>query len=383
MGEDGSRLNRDRAPDPDTTRRGLRLGALAGLTVIGILLCAYLAYPFLPALAWAVALVVMAFPIHARLSKVIPSDNWAAGVSTAVVVAIVLVPVLFVIEEIGREVPEASARAEAMARDGKVDAAADRVPYGTQILGWARQNNPEGHARKLVTWVTGDAGAIARQSAWFALQVLICVFVLFFAFRDWRHLLAGLEGLSPLSREEADYLFKRVADSIHATIYVTLLLSVLQGVTGGLLFWALGLPAPVLWGAVMFVLGILPIVGAFLVWVPAAVALALDDRWGSALLLVTWGLLMAGPIGNFAYGYLAGGRLRLHPVPVLIAFVGGLTVFGVSGMVLGPAILAVTVGLVDVWRRRLGSAPARQTSVEWTEPLREPGLAPGPRPQLP
>lgn len=67
---------------------------------------------------------------------------------------------------------------------------------------------------------------------------------------------------------------------------------------------------------------------------------------------------MAGPVGNWLYGRLAGGRMRLHPVPVLIAFVGGLAVFGVSGMVLGPAALAVTMGLLDVWKRRFGPAPA-------------------------
>jgi predicted PurR-regulated permease PerM len=340
------------------TRRRVRLAALVGLTLIGLALCVYLAYPFLPALAWAVALAVIALPVHARLEKLIPGANWAAGVSTAVVVAVVFLPVLAVAEEVGREAAGVAGRAEELARDGKVDAAAARVPHGTESLAWVRQNvDVEAEARRLLGELTGGATGFARGSAWFAVQVLVCVFVLFFAFRDRRHLLAALNDLSPLSRGETDYLFARVSDSIHATVYVTVLISAFQGVTGGLLFWALGLPAPVLWGAVMFVLGVIPLVGAVLVWAPAAVALALDDRWGAAAVLVTWGLLMAGPLGNWMYAYLAGGRLRLHPVPVLIAFVGGLAVFGVSGMVLGPAILAVTVGLVDVWRRRFGSAP--------------------------
>lgn len=118
------------------------------------------------------------------------------------------------------------------------------------------------------------------------------------------------------------------------------------------MFWALGVPAPLLWGVVMFVLGVLPIVGAFLVWVPVAVGLVLGDRWGAALVIAVWGVMMAGPINNYVYAFLAGDRLRLHPVPSLLAFIGGLAVFGVTGMVLGPVALAVTLALIDMWRRR-------------------------------
>lgn len=115
---------------------------------------------------------------------------------------------------------------------------------------------------------------------------------------------------------------------------------------------AQGLPAPVLWGVVIFVLGVLPFVGAVLVWAPAAVYLATVDRWGAAIALVAWGLLMAGPVGNYLYAYVTGDRMKLHPVPTLLAYVGGLAVFGISGMVLGPCVLAVTVALLEVWRQR-------------------------------
>ena len=83
---------------------------------------------------------------------------------------------------------------------------------------------------------------LARGSAWAVVQALVCVFVLFFALRDRRHLLAAIGGLSPLPRAETDRLYARVADSIHATVYATLATGAVQGATGGRLFWALGLP---------------------------------------------------------------------------------------------------------------------------------------------
>ncbi len=107
-----------------------------------------------------------------------------------------------------------------------------------------------------------------------------------------------------------------------------------------------------LWGVVIFVLSMLPVVGIFLVWLPAAVYLALIDQWGGAAALVAWGIGSSVLVDTLLYTRLAGGRMRLHAVPTLLAFVGGLAVFGASGLVLGPAILAVTVATLEVWHAR-------------------------------
>lgn len=342
-----------------------RVAALALLTLAGIAVCALVAYPFLPALAWALALAIMAFPLHRRLEKVIPSATVAAALTTAVVVALLLVPVMLVAGQLAREAAGATDRAKAAVQSGKLDEVAERVPSGPWALNWARENvDVEAEARSLTSRVVGDAALFAQGTAWAALQILVCVFVLFFSLRDHGRLIASLRDVLPASRAEANYLFTRVDDTIHATIYATVMTALLQGVTGGLVFWALGLPAPVLWGTVMFVLGVLPVVGAILVWAPAAVWLATEGRAADTAILTAWGVLMAGPVCNYFYAYLAGGRMRLHEVPVMVAYVGGLAVFGVSGMVLGPVALAVTMGLIDVWHRRLHPEEAKALGSE-------------------
>ncbi|MBX9581525.1 MAG: AI-2E family transporter [Gemmataceae bacterium] len=366
-------------PTPPSANDRPRLIALGLLTLVGVVACGLVAYPFLPALAWAVALAVIAYPMHARLAKVIPWPNWAAGVSTTVVVVVLLVPVLLVGDRLVREATAAGSAGGRLAREGWVEQAAGRVPYGQQAVDWVRANvDVEAEGRNVLSRLAGDAALLAQGTLWGLVQALVCVFVLFFAFRDAHHLRASARGLSPLTTKEADYLFRRVSDTVYATVYATVVTGVLQGATGGLMFWLLGLPAPVLWGVVMVILGILPVVGAVLVWVPAAVYLATVDRWGAAAALVAWGVLMAGPVCNYVYAALAGGRMRLHPAPVLVAYVGGLAVFGLSGMVLGPVVLAVTVGLIDVWRHRLdpAAAPAPATAAgDWAEPGRVPGPA--------
>lgn len=104
---------------------------------------------------------------------------------------------------------------------------------------------------------------------------------------------------------------------------------------------ALGLPAPLLWGAAMALVSIVPVLGAFVIWVPAAIFLALSGSVGKAIILTVWGLSVIATADNLLYPVLVGDRLKMHPLAVFISLVGGLAVFGFSGLVLGPVILAL------------------------------------------
>jgi predicted PurR-regulated permease PerM len=183
----------------------------------------------------------------------------------------------------------------------------------------------------------------------------VAVFVLYYLFRDRDAFLEELRDLLPLSEDESNFLMTRVADSVHATLYATVVTSLIDAVAFGLTFWVTGIPSPVLWSVVMFLLSLLPVLGAGLIWVPATIYLATNGNWLGASGLVVVGIVTGAFIDNILYARLAGGRMRMHNVPVLIAFLGGLAVFGVSGMVLGPAIVAVTEALLRLWKQRLAS----------------------------
>jgi predicted PurR-regulated permease PerM len=134
------------------------------------------------------------------------------------------------------------------------------------------------------------------------------------------------------------------------------------------MFWLVGLPSPVTWGVVTFVLSFLPILGTYLVWLPAAVYLALIGHWSGALAIVVYGVVAWGIVDNVIYVRIAGDRMRIHQVPTLIAFLGGLVVFGASGMILGPAILAVTAAVLEVWHYRVtGEEVPKSAAAEETE----------------
>ena len=139
---------------------------------------------------------------------------------------------------------------------------------------------------------------------------------------------------------------------IYATVYGTLTVSAVQGCLGGLMFWWLGVPAPILWGVVMAVLSLFPMAGSFLVWFPTATWFALQGDWTRATILVAWGATVIGLVDNLLYPLLVGREMRLHTLLVFFAIVGGVLAIGASGLILGPVLLAVTTTLLGVWRAR-------------------------------
>jgi predicted PurR-regulated permease PerM len=152
-------------------------------------------------------------------------------------------------------------------------------------------------------------------------------------------------------------MFIRVEDTVYATVYGTLAVSAVQGLLGGLMFWWLDLPAPLLWGMVMAVLAVIPVLGAFVVWVPAACFLALEGSWGKALILTLWGAVIVGGIDNLLLPILVGNRLKLHTILAFLSVVGGLMMFGPAGLILGPVALTATTVLLEIWRQRAEAPP--------------------------
>jgi predicted PurR-regulated permease PerM len=193
-----------------------------------------------------------------------------------------------------------------------------------------------------------------------AIGFCLTFYLLFFFLRDRDAALRSLRSLVPFSEATMDRLFSRSSDTIYATIYGTLAVSSVQGVLGGLMFWWLGLSAPLLWGMVMALLAVVPVLGAFIVWIPAALFLVLEGSWGKALILALWGMFVVGTVDNLLRPILVGNRLKLHTVLAFMSVVGGLILFGPAGLILGPLALTVTTVLLEIWRGRI-TAEALET----------------------
>lgn len=334
------------------TRQHILILVLIVVTVIAFALCLLVLSPFVTPLAWALALAVVAHPMHAWLEKRIRQPETAAAISVIIVTLILLAPAVFVVHQLVHEAATNIEFVQSPEAAAELRERLETSSFGRSLLWLDVQLDFSSQVDAVRRDLGSRSADFVRQSVWFVANVLITMFTLFFLFRDHREIRAAIYSLVPLSRIEADGIFARVDDTIHATIYGSVLMAALQGLLGGLMFWWLGLPAPAVWGLVMGVLATIPNLGTFVVWAPAAGALALQGEWTKATILAVWGLTAIAMIDNILYPMVVGKRLHMHSLPVFFAILGGLLAFGPAGLILGPVVFAVTDALLEIWRRR-------------------------------
>jgi predicted PurR-regulated permease PerM len=341
-------------PDPKTRIRlaPVRQFALLVGTLIGLYVCYLLALPFLPALAWALAAAVLAAPLQQRLQRRLRNPNFAAAISVLLLGLVVFLPLTL----LGHHLVVVLGTGIATIQEQITRTDWQGLMNAHPLLAWVgavtEAQNVATMFGNVGTWLTNLAGQLVKESVSNAVTLLLTFYFLFYFLRDRRDILKQVHMLSPFTDAETRYLFDRVSDTIHGVIFGTVITATVQGTLGGLIFWVLGLPNPLFWGAVMGLLSIIPILGAFLIWIPAAVYLALAGEWGKAAILAAYGTVVIGGIDNILHPVLAGGRLHLHTVPTFIAIVGGIMLFGASGLILGPLVMAMTVAVLQIWRAR-------------------------------
>ncbi len=339
----------------------VRDAALLLLTGIALYGCWLVARPFLAAITWALALAVVAYPLN-RLLKRWLRPNPAALLAVLAVVIVLLAPGTFLIQ---KGIEEARGSMEAIGQNFSstgIQQTRERYPIIAGAVDWlAARFDLNQELKRATGALASQASAILGGSVRLVTGFVIMLITLFYFLRDNETLLQYLRRLVPLSKAETDQLFRRVSDTIYATLYGNVAVKLVQGVLGGAMFWVLGLPAPVLCGMAMALFAMIPVVGTSLVWGPAAIVLLIQGSWVKAIVLAAWGSLVVSLIDNFLYPILIASELRIHTLGVLLSILGGLIAFGLAGAVLGPVILASTSALLEVWRHRTEGDPERSS----------------------
>jgi len=331
---------------------------LLGLGAVGFYLCYRLAVPFLTPLAVAFVLAVLFTPFHRWIESHIKSPGLAASVSVLVIAGVAFVLLTLLFAQLVREAAAGADLVRAALDNGLLQKLQAEHPKVAPFLQAAFDRiNASRLAADAASWFTGVSTSFFRGSLVQIAGVLLTFFLLFYFLRDRIAILAAVRSFFPFTESEIALLSGRAVDAIHATVYGVVVTGALLGLLGGIIFATVGLPAPLLWGLVMALFAILPVMGIGMVWVPAALFLALDGSWGRALIVtVAFGALTAADA--IAYPYVVGNRIRLPTAVTLIAAVGGLIVFGPVGFILGPLVVAVTGALKHIiWARLSHTQP--------------------------
>jgi predicted PurR-regulated permease PerM len=362
------------------SRLTVRWIALATALVIALYLCWRMVQPFANVLLWAIVLWVVFTPVHRRIAARLGRPSLAAALSTLAVVVTIVAPVSFITIAVVRELRGVAAWAAA--HEGPwLDRSHPMLgPILTWIDQWVdidRLQSPAFLQDQLNAWsgtlANGTLGFVGGVAA-VLVQTLLVVFTLYYLFRDRETILDACYGIIPIEEAKTHDIAARTKEVIGATVYGSLLIAAIQGTLGFFIFWVLGLPSALLWGVVMFFLSMIPMAGAFLVWAPAAVYLALSGAVTQAVILTVWGVLVVGSIDNVLSPKLVGKRACMHELLIFFAVLGGIDVFGVIGVVLGPVLVAVTLALLEMVRqanRPVAQALGDDTLLEKQEQSRQ------------
>jgi predicted PurR-regulated permease PerM len=359
----------------DSPRR-LEDKAFLWLLLVVTLAFAWIVGPFHGAVLWASVIAILFAPLQRALVRRFGGRATLAALATlGIVVLIVILPLAFVGTAL---VQEAAGIYEKM-KAGEINFGQYFRQVFDALPAWvhellerfglfdfeAVQERVSENMLKASQFVASRAVNFGQGTFEFLVGFFIMLYLLFFLLRDGDAVVARMRAAIPLRREKLAALLEKFNVVIRATIKGNLVVAILQGILGGIIFWFLDIRAPLLWAVLMAVLSLLPAVGTALVWGPVAIWFIATGSVVQGVVLIAYGVLVIGLVDNIVRPILVGKDTKMPDYMVLISTLGGLAIFGINGFIIGPVIAAMfmaTWGLFSAPRAPAVNADAAEES---------------------
>ncbi|MBI4151225.1 AI-2E family transporter [Candidatus Woesearchaeota archaeon] len=336
-------------------------------------LIAYISYliaqPFIGAILASFVLAYTFHPVYRWLVRRIRSPTLSALIVSFLLILLLIAPVFFFANDIVTDARVGYVIIKQKLATGNIFGVAcpeGAETFACKITGPLKNvlADPTTNAylqesiSKGTTFLLTQLSGILLSLPKIILQLVVTFFLMFYLFIDGVELVNRSRRLIPLSEHHQHHILKKLQDVTFAVIYGSLIVALIQGALGGLGFWMFGVGSPLLWGIVMAILALVPLVGTAIVWLPASIFLMVLGAseadpsmvWrGIGLLL--WGALVVSTIDNILKPKIIGDRAGLHPGLVLIGALGGLATVGFIGFVIGPLVLGLLKTLIDIYEK--------------------------------
>ena len=333
--------------------------ALFLLAAVSIALL-WILMPFYGAILWGVIIALVFEPLHRKiLPRVWQSPNLAAMLTLMLVLLVVIVPFSMVTTALALEAAGLFQRLQAGNFQPLVyfQGVFESLPaWVTDILSHmgldsfaTLQIRLNAALAQGSQWIAAQAFNVGQVTFDLAIQICITLYLAFFLIRDGAQMVQAAHRLVPMAPEHTKELFEKFNTVILATIKGNLLIAVIQGALGGLAFWFLGVTGALLWAVLMAFLSLVPAVGASLVWMPVAIYFFISGAIWQGLGLAAYGVLVIGLVDNLLRPMLVGKSTRLPDYVVMITTLGGLSVIGINGFVIGPLIAAMFMAIWHIY----------------------------------
>lgn len=349
-------------PPPFEGPSSYRLKYFLLVLLISIFFLGHVLYPFWSILVLSLLLSSLFRPIYLLINRRLPNTP-SSIVTCLLITAIVFVPLVFFTGALSNE----ALGVYQWGRDSRIwlklqDFIQDS-PFVAQVLEYLNEVGFDLEPSEIsgsLSYVvkTGALLLYNQASAWaaniaqFFFHFMMMILVIFFLLIDLPKLLDFVIRLSPLPDDEDRLLIKKFEEIATAVLKGNGICGLIQGFLGGVVFSIMGINSPILWGCIMAVLAFLPIFGIGLIMIPAAFLLVVNDRMSSGIFLFCFYLVLSFSVEYLLKPKLVGNQVQMHTLLVFLSIIGGLSVYGVLGIIYGPLIVTAFLTLSDIYLKR-------------------------------
>ena len=342
------------------TNTNLQYRVFLLLLILVSLAFGWLLWPYYGAIFWGTILAILFAPLQRRLLvKMRGRRNLAALATLLTCVLIVIIPLILITGSLVKEGSLFYKKVQSgeinlgLIFEQIINALPPSIHQTLDRFGlsdvFSLQDKLSAGAVQASKFLATQAFSIGHNTFDFLIGLAVMLYLLFFLLRDGAQLAHQIKLLLPLSDEHKQHLFRKFATVARATVKGNIVMAATQGAMGGVIFWVLGIEGALLWGVLMAFLSLLPAVGAALIWLPVAIYLLASGAFWHGIILILFGVFAIGLVDNILRPILVGKDTKLPDYMVLISTLGGLTVFGINGFVIGPLIAALFMSGWDLF----------------------------------
>ena len=338
------------------------------------LLLLYLFYqilsPFLLALFWGAILTLTLFPIHTRLTRLFRGrKSISAFIMTILATFLIVLPLVFISATVAVDMfdiyQSVTDDVEVSELKSKLEQLKGLIPLSVLQELESKLQIKEANIHQMAlnglgsvsNYVVNQVQSAATNLTGLLINFGLMIFSLFFFFRDGERLLDRFKYLIPMKQEQKDEIFMKFYVTLNAVIVGVMVTAAIQGIVQGLIFLALGISYSVLGGVLTFIFALIPIGGAVVVWLPVGLYLIFTGSIYTGIAVLVLGGLVVSSIDNFLKPMIIGGRVKLSTLFLVLTIFGSLSVFGFTGIILGPVLLAIFMSFIEIYKTEYLEVP--------------------------
>jgi len=319
--------------------------------------------PFILALFWGAIITLTLYPLHVRLTKLLRNrKSISALIMTIVATFLVILPLVFISATVAVDMfdiyQSVTSNVEVSELKSKLEKLKGLIPVALldeleKKLEIGKLNIHQMAVNGLGSvsnYVINEVQNAAANLTGLLINFGMMIFSLFFFFRDGDSMLERIKSLIPMKNEQKDEIFKKFYDTLNAVIVGVMVTAAIQGILQGLFFWILGISYSALGGVLTFVFALIPIAGAVIVWLPVGLYLIFTGSIYSGIAVLIFGGLVVSSVDNFLKPMIIGGKVKLSTLFLVLTIFGSLSVFGFTGIVIGPILLAIFMSFIDIYK---------------------------------